>query len=329
MRTFVTGGTGFVGGALVRHLLENGFEVVALARPGADLRQLKGLPVSLVSGDLSDVELLTESMTGCEWVFHVAALYALWGYTWEQFYQSNVEGTRNVLLAATRANVQKVVHTSSIAVLGPPKQGDMANEDTPTEYEELVGFYKRSKYLAEEVVREFIARGLPAVIVNPSAPIGLGDWKPTTTGRVIVNYLNGKMPAYVQSRQNMVDVEDVACGHLLAVQKGKVGERYILGGENMTLKQYLDLLAEASGRPPVKFQVPFSVALAWAYADITLAKLIKGYVPMATPDAVQMGKLHCYYDSSKAERELGYTHRPAKEAVKKAVDWYRANGYAS
>ena len=328
MRAFVTGGTGFVGGALVRHLLKNDLEVVVLARAGADLRQLKGLNVNLVDGDLSSVNALKKGMDGCDWVFHVAALYAFWGYSWEEFYQSNVEGTRNVLTAARQAGVRRVVHTSSIAVLAPPKQGDTANEDTPTHYEELVGFYKRSKYLAEGVVQEFVAKGLDIVIVNPSAPIGAGDWKPTATGKVIVDYLNRKMPAYVQSHQNMVDVEDVATGHLLAAQKGKIGERYILGGENLTLKQYLDLLSEGSGLPPVKLRMPISVALAWSYVDITLPKLIKGYRPTATPDAVRIGRLHSYYDSSKAERELGYFPGPVKAAVKKAVDWYRLNGYA-
>jgi len=328
MRVFVTGGTGFVGSALIRHLLTNGFEVVALTRPNADLRQLKGLDVSLVSGDLSSVDLLTKSIRGCDWVFHVAALYAYWGYTWDEFYQSNVVGTRNILAAAMDVGVQRVVHTSSIAVLSPPQHGDTANEDTPTHYEDLVGFYKRSKFLAEGVVQEFVAQGLPVVIVNPSAPIGTGDWKPTATGKVIVDYLNGKMPAYVQSHQNMVDVDDVAIGHILAAQSGRVGERYILGGENLTLKQFLDYLSELSGLPPVNLRMPFAVALTWSYIDITLAKLLKAHIPQATPDAVRIGMLHSYYDSSKAKRELGYAPRPVKQAVQKAVDWYRSNGYA-
>jgi len=328
MRAFVTGGTGFVGGALVRHLLKNDLDVVALARAGADLRQLKGLDVHLVEGDLSSVNVLAKGMDGCDWVFHVAALYAYWGYSWEEFFQSNVEGTRNVLTAAREAGVGRVVHTSSIAVLAPPRQGDTATEDTPTQYEELVGFYKRSKYLAEGIVREFVAEGLPVVIVNPSAPIGAGDWKPTATGKVIVDYLNGRMPAYVQSHQNMVDVEDVAAGHLLAAQKGRAGERYILGGENITLKQFLDLLSEVSGLPPVKVRMPHSVALGWSYVDTTLPKFFKGYRPTATPDAVRIGRLHSYHDSGKAKRELGYTPGPVKAAVKKAIDWYRLNGYA-
>jgi dihydroflavonol-4-reductase len=302
--------------------------VVALTRPNADLRQLKGLQVSLVSGDLSNADFLAKSMRGCEWVFHVAALYAYWGYPWDEFYRSNVEGTRNILAASLKAGIQRVVHTSSIAVLAAPKKGDTANEDTPTQLDDLVGFYKRSKYMAEGVVQEFVARGLPVVMVNPSAPIGAGDWKPTATGKMIVDYLNRKMPAYVQSHQNMVDVEDVANGHLLAAQKGRVGERYILGGENMTLKQFLDILADASGLPQVNVRMPLMVALTWSYVDTTLAKLIKGHTPQATPDAVRIGKLHSYYDSSKAMQVLGFTPHPVKGAVKKAVDWYRLNGYA-
>ena len=327
MRVFVTGGTGFVGGAVVRCLLQYGFEVVAFARQGADLRQLQGLPVNITEGDLSTVEIMKKAMLGCDWVFHVAGLYAFWGYSWEQFYESNVQGTRNVLAAALDVGVQRVVHTSSIAVLGPPRQGDTADENTSTKYQDLIGFYKRSKYLAEEVVAEFISRGLPVVMVNPSAPVGAGDWKPTATGRVIVDYLNNKMPAFVESHQNLVDVEDVASGHVLAAQKGVFGERYILGGENMTLKQYLDILSEVSGLPKVRKQIPYGVALGWSYIDIFLAKVIKGYNPRATPTAVKVGKVHSYYDSSKAKRELGYDPHPVREALKKAVEWYRANGY--
>lgn len=328
MRVFVTGGTGFVGSNLVRLLLGKNYEVVVLVRPGANLRQLTGLKIEIVEGDFSRVDRLKAALRDCEWVFHVAGLYAFWGYTWEDFLQSNVEGTRNLLSACLAAGVQRVVHTSSIAVLGPPKQGDTADENTPTRYEELVGNYKRSKFLAEGVVQESITRGLPVVIVNPSAPIGAGDWKPTATGRVIVDYLNGKMPAYLESHQNMVDVEDVAEGHLLAAQRGKVGDRYILGGENMTLKQYLDRLSRITGLPPVKTRLPYGLALGWSYVDVGLAKWIQGRTPRAIPEAVRVGRLHSYYDSSKAKRELGYSPHPIDGALKQAVDWYRANGYA-
>lgn len=329
MRTFVTGATGFVGGALIRLLLAEGHEVTALVRKGADTRQLDGLKVNQFEGDLSDPQRLTLAMKGCTWVFHVAALYAFWGYSWQDFLQSNVEGTRNVMTAAQQSGVSKVVHTSSIAVFSPPQTGDTCNEKSPSRLEDLVGFYKRSKLLGEQIALEFAAGGLPLVVVNPSAPIGQADWKPTATGKVIVDFLNGRMPAYVQSNQNMVDVDDVAAGHILAAKKGKIGQRYILGGENMTLKQFLDTIAEVACLPPVKTKIPYSIALVWSYIDIALSKLIKGYKPAATPDAVRIGKLHSFFDSSKAKKELGYSPGPVRNAVRKAVDWYRANGYVS
>lgn len=328
MRVFVTGGTGFVGSTLVRHLLKENYDVVVLARPGANLRQLGGLKIRIIEGDLSKTSQLQAALRGCEWVFHVAGLYAFWGYRWDDFLRSNVEGTRNLMSACLAEGVSRVVHTSSIAVLGPPEHGDTADESTPTRYEELVGNYKRSKYLAEGVVSEYAALGLPVVIVNPSAPIGAGDWKPTATGRVIVDYLNGKMPAYVESHQNMVDVEDVAEGHLLAAKRGKTGDRYILGGENMTLKEYLDRLSAIAGLPSVKTKLPYGVALVWSYVDVCLSWLIRGRVPRAVPEAVHVGRLHSYYDSTKAMRELGYIPHPIDRALKQAVEWYRTNGYA-
>ncbi|MGD0611234.1 MAG: hopanoid-associated sugar epimerase [Anaerolineales bacterium] len=328
MRVFVTGGTGFVGSTLVRHLLRENFDVDVLARPGANLQQLAGLKIEIIEGDLSNAGRLQAALRGCEWVFHVAGLYAFWGYGWDDFLRSNVEGTRNLLSACLAEGVSRVVHTSSIAVLGPPEHGDTADESTHTRYEELVGNYKRSKYLAEGVVREYVALGLPVVTVNPSAPIGAGDWKPTATGRVIVDYLNGKMPAYVESHQNMVDVEDVAEGHLLAAKRGMAGDRYILGGENMTLKEYLDRLSAIAGLPPVKTRLPYGLALAWSYVDVSLSKMIRGRVPRAVPEAVNVGRLHSYYDSTKAKRELGYISHPIDGALRQAVEWYRANGYA-
>jgi dihydroflavonol-4-reductase len=329
MRAFVTGGTGFVGSAVVRRLLIENHSVVALVRKGADTRQLKGLDIECYEGDLSDEGHLVKGMEGCTWVFHIAALYSFWGYPWQEFIETNVEGTRRVMAAAQQVGAQRVVHTSSIAVFSPPKEGDTCNEDSPSQIDDLVGHYKRSKLLGEDVVREFSRKGLPVVIVNPSAPIGERDWKPTATGKIIVDFINHKMPAYVRSRQNMVDVEDVASGHILAAERGKVGERYILGGENFTLKQFLDLVAEESGLPQVKLCIPFGIALAWSYVDTTIPKLVKSYIPTATPDAVRIGKLHGHFDSSKAIRDLDYSPGPVREAVRKAVEWYRANGYAN
>jgi dihydroflavonol-4-reductase len=327
MKSFVTGGTGFVGSAVIRRLLAAGHEVRALARPTANTRMLDGLPVERVSGDLSDVSVLQASMTGCGWVFHVAALYAYWGHTWDEFYQSNVLGTRHVLDAAARCGVQRVVHTSSIASLGIPRDGSPGTEDTPVTLQDLLSDYKRSKYLAEEVVREFVGKGLPVVTVNPATPVGVGDHKPTQSGKLVVDLLNGRMPAYVDTGMTIVDVDDVANGHLLAMEKGKVGERYILGGENLSLKQVLDLLCDLSGRPRVRTRIPRAVALAWAYVDTGLARWNPEHIPAATPDAVRVSSKKEYFSSIKAVRELGYSFIPAREALRKAVEWYRANGY--
>ncbi|MCJ7585715.1 MAG: NAD-dependent epimerase/dehydratase family protein [Anaerolineales bacterium] len=327
MKAFVTGGTGFVGSAVIRKLLAAGLEVRALVRPGTNTRMLDSLPVERVSGDLSDVSILQQAMVGCEWVFHVAALYSYWGHEWEEFYQTNVEGTRRVLDVACQAGARRIVYTSSIATLGLPRDDVPADEETPVTLADKTGHYKRSKFMAEEVAREFARQGLPLVIVNPAAPVGVGDHKPTATGQMIVDFLNGKMPAYVETGMNIVDVEDVAAGHLLAAERGRVGQRYILGGENLTLKQVLDLLSEVSGLPQVWMRIPHGVALAWSYVDTGLARLNPRHVPAATPEKVRLSRQKEYYYSSKAARELGYTFIPAREALRKSVAWYRANEY--
>jgi dihydroflavonol-4-reductase len=312
----------------VRRLLAAGHQVRALVRPGANTRQLDGLPVERVEGNLRDAESLRRGVAGCDWVFHVAALYSYWGHPWEEFYQVNVEGTRRVLEAARGASVSRIVYTSSIAVLGIPRDGSPGTEDTPSTLADMIGSYKRSKFLAEEVARDFARQGLPVVIVNPAAPVGVGDHKPTPTGKMIVDFLNGRMPACVDTGLTIVDVDDVAAGHLLAAERGRVGERYILGGENLTLKQVLDILAEVSGRPPVRFRIPHAVALAWAYVDVALARLSLRHVPTATPETARLSRQREYFASHKAIRELGFPQTPAREALRKAVEWYRANGYA-
>ena len=329
MRVFVTGGTGFIGGAVVRRLLRDGHEVRALVRAGSNARQLDGLPAERVRGDLADAASLRQGISGCDWVFHVAALYSYWGHTWEEFSQTNIEGTRRVLEVALDAGVSRVVHTSSIATLGIPKDGSPGTEETPSSVSDMIGYYKRSKFLAEEVARGFARQGLPVVIVNPGAPVGVGDHKPTPTGKIIVDFLNGRMPAYVDTGLTVVDVEDVAEGHLLAALRGRVGERYILGGENLTLKQVLDILSEISGLPSVRFRMPHWVASAWAYVDVTLARLNPRHVPSATPETARLSRVHEYFHSGKAVRELGLPQTPSREALTKAVQWYRANGYAS
>ena len=328
MKAFVTGGTGFIGGAVVRKLVEAGHQVRVLVRPKADTRQIEGLPVEKVVGSLEDVESLRRGMEGCDWVFHLAALYSYWGYRWEDFYRVNVEGTRHVLEVAREMDIQRIVHTSSIAALGVNRNRTPANEDTPTSLEDKIGFYQRSKFLGQQVALEFARQGVPVVIVNPSTPVGVGDYKPTPTGQIILDFLNGRMFGYVDTGLNIVDVEDVAQGHLLAAERGRVGECYILGGENLTLKQVLDILAEVSGRPPVRLRIPHWVAMAWAYVDVTLASLGLRKVPTATPEKVQLSRRYEWFDCSKAMKELGYSYRPAREALRKAVEWYRANGYA-
>ena len=328
MRAFVTGGTGFIGGAVVRRLLAEGHQVRALVRTGANTRQLDGLPVETIEGDLGDRESLQRGIAGCDWVFHVAALYSYWGHQSDDFYQTNVEGTRRVLEVARQEGVERVVYTSSIAALGLHQDHTPATEDTPSSLEDRIGPYQRSKFLAEEVAREYAREGLPVVIVNPSTPVGVGDHKPTPTGQIIVDFLNGRFFAYVDTGLNIVDVEDVAAGHLLAGERGRVGERYILGGENLTLKQLLDLLAEISGHPRARFRIPHSVALAWSYLDVTLARLNTRRVPAATPEKVRLSCRYEFFDPAKAVRALGLPQTPAREGLRKAVAWYRAHGYA-
>ena len=328
MRAFVTGGTGFVGGAVVRQLLQAGHDVRALVRAGTDTRQLDGLPVERVTGHLGDYESLQKGMHSCALVFHVAALYSYWGHREEDFYQTNLEGTRRVLEAARDECVERIVYTSSIAALGVHEDRSPATEDTPSTLADRIGPYQRSKFLAEEVARDFSRLGVPVIIVNPSTPVGVGDHKPTPTGQIIVDYLNGRMFGYVDTGLNIVDVEDVAAGHLLAAKRGQVGERYILGGVNLSLKQLLDLLAEVSGRPPVRLHIPHWVALAWSHVDLALARLNPHRVPTATPEKVRLSSRFEYFAPDKAVRELGLPQTSIREALGKAVDWYRANGYA-
>jgi dihydroflavonol-4-reductase len=313
---------------VVRRLLQAGHEVKVRVRPGADTRQLDGLPVERVEGHLLDRERLRRGMEGCGWVFHVAALYSYWGHQWKEFYETNVEGTRCVLETGHHEGAERVVYTSSIAALGVHKDGSPANEDTPSTFADRIGPYQRSKFLAETVARDFARLGLPVIIVNPSSPVGIGDHKPTPTGQIVVDFLNGRIFGYVDTGLNLIDVEDVAAGHLLAAERGQVGERYILGGENLSLKQILHLLAEISGRRQVRLRIPHRVAQCWAYMDVTLARLNPRRIPAATPDKVRLSRRYEFFDPGKAVRELGLPQTPARTALRKAVEWYRSHGYA-
>jgi dihydroflavonol-4-reductase len=326
MRTLVTGATGFVGSHVARQLVAAGHAVKVLVRSESNLRALEGLSVERVVGDLRNPVSLETAMAGVQFVFHVAADYRLWARRPEEIYESNVGGTKNLLAAARKAGVERFVYTSTVATIAVPRQGGLPNEETRATLDEMIGHYKRSKFLAEQEALQAAASGMPVVIVNPSAPVGPGDWKPTPTGRLIVDFLNGKMPAYVDTGLNVVGVEDVAAGHLVAAERGRIGKRYILGGRNLTLKEILDALSVISGRPAPWIRMPHAVALAAGYADQWLSRMM-GREPQIPVEGVKMSRHRMFVDSSKAGRELGFTPGPVEAALERAVRWYEENGY--
>jgi dihydroflavonol-4-reductase len=326
--TVVTGGTGFVGAAVVRHLVADGRHVRVLARPGSDRRLLANLSVEIVEGDLAEAASLARCLRGCRQLFHVAALYSLWAKDRRQFYEINVEGTRRILGAAAEAGVARVVHTSTVGALGIPPDGRPGSETTPVRLADMAGDYKRSKFLAEEVAREYARQGLSLVIVNPSAPIGPGDIKPTPTGQLIVDFLRGKMWAYLDTGLNLVDVEDVAAGHLLAAERGVVGERYILGGANLTLREIFDMLGRIAGIRPPRVKVSASLILPLARLSEWISDHVTGRPPAVAVDAVRMSRKRMFFDGGKAARELGMPQSPVEQALARAVRWFRTNGYA-
>jgi dihydroflavonol-4-reductase len=328
MTTLVTGGTGFVGANVVRLLLQRGIEVRALVRPRSDTRNLDSLDVELVAGDLRDRVSLEAALEGCDTVYHVAAMYALWTSDPRQIYDSNVTGTVNLLEAAGMAGVQRIVYTSSVATIGLPKDGTPATEEVALQAEELVSDYKRSKYLAEQEVLKYAQRGLPVVIVNPSFPVGAWDVKPTPSGQIIVNFLRGKIPAYVNTGLNVVDVEDVALGHLLAAEKGRIGERYILGNANLTLPALFQLLQQVSGVRAPSLRIPYGLAYLSACVSEFVANTITHTPPFVTLAGVKLSRKQMFFDASKAVRELGFPQTSALDALRKAVEWFRHYGYA-
>lgn len=324
----VTGATGFVGAAVARALVAAGHPVRVLARAQSNRRNLAGLDVAVAEGSLEDAASLAAAVAGCRYLFHVAADYRLWVPEPAAMFRANVGGTVALMEAALAARVERVVYTSSVATLGLVSDG-VADEATPSGIADMIGPYKQSKFAAEATVRSLIAeRGLPAVIVNPSTPIGPGDVRPTPTGRIIVEAAKGKMPGYVDTGLNVVHVDDVAAGQLLAAEHGTVGERYILGGENMALADILAEVANAVGRRPPAFKVPYAVVLPVAAGAELLARLT-GREPFVTLDGARMSRKKMYFSSAKAVRELGYTPRPAKEAIADAIAWFAANGYLS
>ncbi|MBW4051066.1 MAG: NAD-dependent epimerase/dehydratase family protein [Proteobacteria bacterium] len=325
-KALVTGATGFVGAAVVRALLAQGWQVRALVRRGSDRRNVASLPVEQVVGDLTDAASLRGALEGCGAVFHVAADYRLWAPRPEELYRANVEGTGHLLDAARGAGVRRIVYTSSVATVGLPADGRPGTEDTPVGLGEMIGHYKRSKFLAEERARAAAAAGAPVVIVNPSTPIGPGDVKPTPTGQIVLDAARGRTPAYLDTGLNIVHVDDVAAGHLLAFHHGRVGERYILGGEDMTLRQILTLIAERVGRSPPRIRLPHGAVLPVAYASELYARLT-GRPTRVTVEGVRMARKRMFFSSAKAARELGYRWRPPPEAFADALHWFEANGY--
>ncbi len=322
MPILVTGATGFIGWHVAKKLVERGYAVRALARPGSRVREL---PVETVTGDLRDPKSLERAVAGCGVVFHIAADYRLWAKHPEELYESNVEGTRNILRAAGNAGVKRVVYTSTVGCIGigGGKEGD---EEQPVALEEMAGTYKKSKFQAERVALEFARAGLPVVIVNPTAPVGDHDFKPTPTGKIVVDFLGGRMPAFVDTGLNVVDVDDIAEGHLLAAERGRTGERYILGCENLTLQQILERLGEIGDRKAPRLRIPYALAYMAGVASTAWAEAT-GHEPRAPLDAVKMARKKMFVSSDKAKRELGFNPAPVDGALRRAVEWFRANGY--
>jgi dihydroflavonol-4-reductase len=329
MLAFVTGSTGFLGSHIARVLLGQGAELRLLVRPSSDVRNIESLPADRVTGDLRDPASIEKAMSGCDVVFHVAADYRLWVRNPKEIYRSNVEGTKTILEAARKNKVRKVVYTSSVATMGFSTDGTSADEKSPVSLDKMIGHYKRSKYMAEEIAFEAAQSGQDVVIVNPSTPVGERDIKPTPTGRIILDFLKRKFPAYVDTGLNLVDVTECASGHLAALERGRSGERYILGGENLTLKQILDNLAAITGLPSPTIKVPYFVALATGVVDEVFTGRIRGQEPRATIDAVRMGRKKMFVSSAKAERELEWNPSPVDNALRRAVEWFKSNGYVS
>jgi dihydroflavonol-4-reductase len=320
--TLVTGASGFIGWHVARLLTERGYRVRALVRPSSQLRELD---VETVTGDLRDAESLHRAVAGCELVFHVAADYRLWTKDSNELYRSNVDGTRNVLEAARRQGVERVVYTSTVGCIGVP-QGGVGDETVPVTLEEMSGAYKRSKFLAERVALEFAASGFPVVVVNPTAPVGDHDVKPTPTGKIVLDFLKGAMPAFIDTGLNLVDVRDTAEAHLLASKRGRPGERYIVGAENLTLVEILGKLARITGKEAPRVKLPYAVAYAAGVVTTGWAR-VTGHPPRAPLDAVRMAKKKMFVSQEKAERELGFQPGPVDAALGRAVAWFRANGY--
>lgn len=329
MKSLVTGATGFLGSAVMRCLLTANHEVRVLVRPDSDRKNLENFSVEITEGDLRDHQSLRRAIKGCDNLFHVAADYRLWVPDPETMHEINVNGTRALIMAATEEGIKRIVYTSSVATLGLEQDGSSANEDTPSNFTAIAGYYKRSKYLAEQMVKQLTDdHRLPLIIVNPSTPIGPGDIRPTPTGRIVLDTLMGRMPAYVNTGLNIAHVDDIAYGHLLAYQHGKPGERYILGGDNMSLLQILQTIDEINGTQQNRINIPIGLMLPMAWLMEKIASFTHTE-PRATLDSIHMAKKLMFFSSEKAHRELGYQYRPSIEALKDAVKWFKENDYCN
>jgi len=327
MKVLVTGATGFVGAAVARALSAAGVEVRALIRRDSDLRNLGGLKVEQAYGDLRDRDSLRRALSGCQQLYHVAAHYALWAKDPSVFYEVNVAGTRTLLEIARELGTERIVYTSTIGAIGLPANGGLGTEDTPASLSQMAGDYKRSKYLAEQEVLKLARAGLPVVIVNPSAPVGEGDIKPTPTGQMIVDFMKGRMWAYIETGMNLVDVDDVAVGHLRAMERGHVGERYILGNRNLSLREIFEILSKLTGVKAPRIKLPWQAILPLAHINRWIADHLTCRPPRIPLEGVRMAKYRMHYDCSKALRELGLPQIPVETALEKAVRWFRDHGY--
>jgi dihydroflavonol-4-reductase len=325
--TLVTGAAGFLGSHVTRQVVANGETVRVLVRPSSSNRAIADLPLEYVTGDLRDQSSLQRAMQGVQKVFHVAADYRLWAKNPQDIYDSNVGGTKNLLAAAKHAGIHRLIYTSTVATIAVDRP-QLPNEFTDSKLEEMIGHYKRSKWMAEQEVLQAAKEGLPAVVAMPTTPVGPWDWKPTPTGKIIVDFLNGKMPGYVETGLNFIAVEDCAAGHLLIAEKGKIGERYLLGSENLTLKQVLDTLAHLTGLPAPRLKIPHALALGVAYAETAFSRLI-GREPQIPVEGVKIAQHLMFVDCARAQRELGFQPEPVAAAFERAVRWYEKNGYVS
>lgn len=328
MRVFITGATGFVGGHVARRYAAEGAKLRLLTRQTSRLDSLTGIDAETVIGDLRATDKLRSALTGCDALIHVAADYRLWVRDPDEMYAANVTGTQELLKLARQAGVERVVYTSSVATMGFKSDGTIVNEETPVSLADMIGHYKRSKFLGEQEAMQAAKAGQHVMILNPTTPIGASDAKPTPTGRIVVDFLNKKFPAYVDTGLNLVDVDEVARMHLVALNHGTPGERYILGGENLTLKQILDRMSAITGLPSPTMKVPHAVAMAFAFFDESITGKLLGKEPRATVEAVRMGKKMMFASSAKAERELGFQILPVYHAMRSAIEWFTANGYA-